>query len=106
MKLLREVERLKSAGRIGHLGFSSHDTPENISQMLDSGAFDGMLVQYNLIDESNAEVIRKAHKNGMGVVLMGPVGGGRLPVPPGHGYPRQCIHYCLRAQLMTAYSWA
>jgi hypothetical protein len=78
MKLLREVERLKSAGRIGHLGFSSHDTPENISQMLDSGAFDGMLVQYNLIDESNAEVIRKAHKNGMGVVLMGPVGGGRL----------------------------
>jgi len=77
-KLLNEVERLKGVGRIGLIGFSSHDTPENIGKLIDTGAFDGMLVQDNLIDESNAEVISSAHEKGMGVSLMGPVGGGRL----------------------------
>jgi predicted aldo/keto reductase-like oxidoreductase len=37
-----------------------------------------MLVQYNLIDERNADVISLAHEKGMGVAVMGPVGGGRL----------------------------
>ena len=78
MKLLETAEKLQAEGHIGLLGFSSHDTPENIGKLIDSGAFGGMLVQYNLIDEKNAGVISHAHRAGMGVAIMGPVGGGRL----------------------------
>jgi len=78
INLLKEIERLQTAGRIGLCGFSSHDTPENIGRLIDSGVFEGMLVQYNLIDERNAAVIDRAHEKGMGVALMGPMGGGRL----------------------------
>lgn len=40
-----------------------------------------MLVQYNLLDRSNEEMISYAAKKGVGVVIMGPVGGGRLAAP-------------------------
>lgn len=78
MRLLEEVEKLQAEGRIGVCGFSSHDKPERLIKLIDSGVFGGMLVQYNLIDESNTEVIARAHEKGMGIALMGPVGGGRL----------------------------
>lgn len=78
MKLLAEVEKLQASGRIGTLGFSCHDTPDNIHRLIDTGAFGGILVQYNFIDETNADVIAHAHNKGMGVAIMGPVGGGRL----------------------------
>jgi predicted aldo/keto reductase-like oxidoreductase len=78
MKLLDAAEKLQAEGRIGRVCFSSHDTPENIEKLIDSGTFAGMLVQYNLIDETQAGVIARAHEQGMGVAVMGPVGGGRL----------------------------
>ena len=78
MKLLATVEKLQAEGRIGLLGFSSHDNPDNIVKLIDTGAFGGMLVQYNFIDETNSGVITHASQNGMGVAIMGPVGGGRL----------------------------
>ncbi|MDD5224929.1 MAG: aldo/keto reductase [bacterium] len=78
MGLLKAAEKLRAGGRIGLLGFSSHDRPENIGRLIDTGAFDGMLVQYNLVDEVNAGVISRAGEKGMGVTLMGPVGGGRM----------------------------
>jgi len=78
MKLLKVIEKLQAEGRINLLSFSSHDTPENIGKLIDSGAFSGMLVQYNFVDEANTEVISRAKEKGMGVGIMGPVGGGRL----------------------------
>ena len=78
MGLLKTAEKLRAEDRIGLVCFSSHDRPENIGRLIDTGAFDGMLVQYNLVDEANAEVISRAGKKGMGVTIMGPVGGGRL----------------------------
>lgn len=48
---------------------------------IDTGEFDGMLVQYNLRDRRNEEAIAYAHEKGMGVAIMGPVGGGRLAAP-------------------------
>lgn len=78
LKLLEEVEKLQNQGRIGLLGFSSHDRPDNISKLIDTQLFAGMLVQYNIVDDTNQEVISKAYHRGMGVALMGPVGGGRL----------------------------
>jgi hypothetical protein len=68
-------------GRIRHVCFSSHDKPENIRRLIDTGEFAGMLVQYNLLDRHNEEVIAYAHERGLGVAIMGPVGGGLLAAP-------------------------
>ncbi len=78
-------------GIIGHLCFSSHDSPENIIKIIDTDLFDGMIVQYNILDShqlfgadghkrgtSNEPAIAHAHEKGMGVLIMGPVAGGRL----------------------------
>ncbi len=78
---MREAEKARSEGLIRHIGFSSHDKPENIMKFIDSGFFECMLVQYNLIDTRNEEAIIHAHESGMGVSIMGPVGGGRLSIP-------------------------
>ena len=70
-------------GLIKHLSFSFHDAPANMFPIIDSGYFSSVLCQYNLIDLSNAEAIAYARKKGLGTVVMGPVGGGRLGVPSG-----------------------
>jgi hypothetical protein len=40
-----------------------------------------MTVQYNLIDRANEQAMAHARERGMAVVVMGPVGGGRLAAP-------------------------
>jgi len=78
---LKEALQAKKEGLIRHIGFSTHDSRENVVKMIDTGLFEAMLCQYNLIDLSNEEVIAYAHAKGMGVSVMGPVGGGRLATP-------------------------
>jgi predicted aldo/keto reductase-like oxidoreductase len=73
--------RAKEEGLIRHLSFSFHDKPENMVPLIDSGYFESVLCQYNLLDRSNEASIAHAHKKGLGVVIMGPVGGGRLGSP-------------------------
>lgn len=78
-KLIDLAEKFKSEGVIRHLSFSFHDPhPESIIDILDTKAFSSVLCQFNLLDRSNLKGIRHAAKLGMGVVVMGPVGGGRL----------------------------
>jgi predicted aldo/keto reductase-like oxidoreductase len=43
--------------------------------------FDSLLCQYNILDRSNEQDMAFAHGQGMGIVVMGPVGGGRLGAP-------------------------
>ena len=76
--LQKEVQKAKDQGVIRHVAFSVHDAPENIVKLVETGAFEGMLLQYNLLDRSNEGAIARAHELGMGVEIMGPVGGGRL----------------------------
>jgi len=73
-----EMRRAQDEGLIRHLSFSSHDTPENITQLIDTGEFSSMLVQYNLLHRYNETAIAHAKSKGMGVAIMGPVGGGRI----------------------------
>ncbi len=81
LKLLAEAEKAKRDGLIRHIAFSSHDKPENIIRIIDEGWAEGMLVQYNLLDQRNAPAIAHAAARGLGVAIMGPAGGGRLCVP-------------------------
>jgi len=78
---LEAALKAKEEGLFQHFCFSSHDTPENIIKLIDTGMFATMTVQYNLLDRANEEAIAYAHEKGMGVIIMGPIGGGRLVEP-------------------------
>ncbi len=81
--LLQEALKAKEEGLIKHIGFSSHDTPYNIIRMIEmsDGAIESIVIQYNLLDRRNEPVIDYCLKNGIGVAIMGPIGGGRLIHP-------------------------
>ncbi len=78
LKLARQAQ---SEGLVRHVGFSSHDTPENVVKLIDTGEFECLVLQYNLLNLANEGVIAHAAERGMGVAIMGPVGGGRLAAP-------------------------
>jgi len=75
------IVRAKEQGLIKHISFSYHDKPENFKYIVDSGIFESVLIQYNMIDRSNEDNLAYAKEKGLGVVVMGPVGGGRLGAP-------------------------
>ncbi len=77
-KHLDEAYKAKEQGLIKHISFSFHDAPENLKKLVDLGVFESVLCQYNIIDRSNEEAINYAKSKGLGVVIMGPVGGGRF----------------------------
>lgn len=86
LNLLEEAQKAKEEGLIKHISFSFHDKAEHIKYIIDKAEERGipmetMLVQYNLLDRSNEEMIQYAASKGLGVVAMGPVGGGRLAAP-------------------------
>ena len=86
---LAQAIKARDEGLIRHIGFSCHDSPDNIKKIIDmaDGALDLMICQYNLLDRKNEPVIEYAHDKGIGVSIMGPVGGGRL-VHPSEVYAR------------------
>ncbi|MHA1629633.1 MAG: aldo/keto reductase [Candidatus Heimdallarchaeota archaeon] len=87
--LLEKAKEAKREGKIRHIGLSSHDSVENIMELIDVGIFEVILLQYNIIDNTNAEVIEYAAKKGLGVCVMGPVAGGRLALEP----PKELVDY-------------
>ncbi|MFA7229686.1 MAG: aldo/keto reductase [Victivallaceae bacterium] len=76
--LIDEAMKAKEQGLIRFLSFSFHDKPENMLPIIDTGVFDSVLCQYNLLDRANEPSIKYAAEKGLGVIAMGPVGGGRL----------------------------
>lgn len=80
--LMKEALKAKEEGLIRHISFSFHDVPETIKYIIDTAQImETMLVQYNILDRRNEEMIAYAAQKGLGVVVMGPVGGGRLSIP-------------------------
>ncbi len=77
------ARKAQAEGLVKHVCFSSHDTPENVMKLIDTGEFEAVLLQYNYLDEHNAAAIDHAHEAGLGVVVMGPIAGGRLVLPAG-----------------------
>jgi len=78
---LEAALKAKEEGLIRHICFSFHDKAENLFTLIDTGNFETLLCQYNLLDRSNEAAIAYAKEKGLGVVVMGPVGGGRLGTP-------------------------
>ncbi|MCK5239377.1 MAG: aldo/keto reductase [Candidatus Thorarchaeota archaeon] len=78
LNLIERAMQAKKEGKIKHLGFSFHDKPEVLKEIIDSGYFELMLVQYNIVDQVNHDMINYAGEKGLAVAIMGSVGGGRL----------------------------
>jgi hypothetical protein len=76
--LYKEALKAKEEGLIKSIVISSHDTPNNINNLISTGEFDAILLQYNLMNNSNRKCIRLARELGVGVFVMGPAAGGRL----------------------------
>ncbi|MFW6065504.1 MAG: aldo/keto reductase [Planctomycetota bacterium] len=68
-------------GLIKHICCSFHDDNEALKKVVDTGYVESITLQYNILDRQLAEGIAYAHENNVGVVVMGPVGGGRLGEP-------------------------
>lgn len=75
----KEIAQAKSEGLFSHLAFSSHD--RNLKALMDTGLFDAILVQYNILDRKSVPNIEYAFGKDIGVTVMGPVAGGRLSYP-------------------------
>jgi len=76
-----EAQKAKDEGLIRYLAFSTHDSAANIINLINTGAFASMTLQYNILNRANEEAIATAHEKGMGVAIMGTVAGGRLAQP-------------------------
>jgi len=78
-----QMLKARDQGLIRHIGFSWHDTPEHFIEVIDTGLFEFATCQYNLLDRKNEPAIAHALAKGMGIIIMGPVAGGRLSVTAG-----------------------
>lgn len=102
---LEAARKAQAEGLVRHICFSSHDTAENVIKLIETGDFAGMLVQYNYLDRHNEEAIARAAQAGMGVVIMGPVAGGRLATPQGVAIDREGMLEMKTPELALRFVW-
>ncbi len=78
---LAALDKARSEGIIGHIGFTGHDKPDNFTKLIETGIFDSLTIPYSLLNRSYAATIRRAGELGVGVIAMCPVAGGVLAEP-------------------------
>ncbi|MCE5278138.1 MAG: aldo/keto reductase [Planctomycetaceae bacterium] len=70
--------KAQQQGLIKHICASFHDDNDGLMKLIDSGYPSVITLQYNMLNRAHEEGIARAHAKGIGVVVMGPVAGGRL----------------------------
>ena len=77
--MVEGIRRAMDEGLVGHTGFTTHDTVENLLAYLDMADWaEILLVTYNLLNRTYEPVLAKAREKGIGTIVMNPVGGGKL----------------------------
>ena len=80
-RVIEFLNRKKKEGVIGHLGFSLHDGPERLRQLLDNHEWDFAQIQLNYIDWESQDaksLYELLAERSLPVVVMEPVRGGVL----------------------------
>ena len=73
------IRRAMDEGLVGHAGFTTHDSVDNLLGYLDEADWaEVILVSYNLLNRTYEPVLAKAREKGLGTIVMNPVGGGRF----------------------------
>jgi uncharacterized protein len=73
--------KAKDQGLIKNICTSFHDDNDALRFLVDTGFYESITLQYNLLDRKLEDGIAYAHEKKVGIVVMGPVGGGRLGTP-------------------------
>jgi predicted aldo/keto reductase-like oxidoreductase len=76
--IIEQIQETRQKGLFKYLGFSSHDTPDNVSKLIDTRYFNAVILSYNLLNREYEEVIKYANEKGLGVIIMNPLAGGLL----------------------------
>lgn len=77
--MLEGMLKAREEGLVGHLGFTTHDSVENLLSYIEEADWcEVLLFSYNLLNQQYAPVIEAAHAKGLGTIIMNPVGGGML----------------------------
>jgi predicted aldo/keto reductase-like oxidoreductase len=77
--LVDGIVRARDEGLVRHIGFTAHDSVENLLTYIQEADWcEILLVTYNLLSLQYAPVLQAAHARGIGTVTMNPIGGGRL----------------------------
>jgi len=83
--LYKEMLKAKEQGLIRHICCSFHGPAQDLVKLADTGMLDTVILQYNLLYRELEDAFAHANAKGMGILVMGPVGGGRL------GYPSEKV---------------
>jgi predicted aldo/keto reductase-like oxidoreductase len=77
---LSDAKKAKEEGLIRNISFSFHsEDPGDMKRLIDYvEVFQSVLCQYNVLDQTNAEGMAYAKEKGLSVIVMGPLGGGRI----------------------------
>jgi predicted aldo/keto reductase-like oxidoreductase len=79
-RLGKWMHKAVAQGLVKHIACSFHDNCDALMGILDADYAEVFTVQYNMLDRQLEPAIAKAHARGVGIVVMGPVAGGRLGV--------------------------
>ena len=73
---LEGMRKAQDEGLIGRIGFTSHDTAENVIELMRTGEFVSLTIPVSLAERQVDSVPPVAKELGMGLVIMRPLAGG------------------------------
>lgn len=76
--IVEKATAAKERGDIKHIAVSTHASVEDVMRFIDSGIYEVILMQYNILNLNYAPCFEHAKSKGLGTVVMGPVAGGVL----------------------------
>jgi len=105
---LEAIRTLQDEGVIHHFGFTSHDSAENVLNLMRTGEFECATVQYNIVSVGMEEPIAYAHEHGIGMTVMCPAAGGLLanPTPQVRELFPGATHSSASAELALRFVWS
>lgn len=82
MGVLEAMKEARATGKVDYIGISGHRN-DVLTKAIKTGEFDAVMATYNLTnDDGDQELFPLARERNVGVVVMKPLGGGYLAVPP------------------------